>query len=140
MNDEVKHALSSFFAARSEPLERVALRARDISGAPVYDTDTTSQFLHGFATLVREALGDGGADARDLFTASAVELMVAEGRSVGALAGQIVTFAALVADELRADAGPDAGPEAGADAVAWLAAFLGEWTQELLDAHQAATA
>lgn len=135
MNDAVKQALVSFFAERSEQLERVALQARDVSGAPVYDTDTTRQFLHGFATIVREALSGASTDARELFTASAVEVVVAEGRSAGALAGQMVTFAALVAGEL----GADAGPEARAEAVTWLAAFLGEWTEELLDAREAAT-
>ena len=136
MSDGVKQALISFFAERSEPLERVAIRARDISGAPAYDTATTTQFLHGFATVVREALDDRGKDARDLFTASVVQVVGAEGRSVGALGGQLVTFAALLAEELRAGA----GPEAGGEAVAWFAAFLGEWTQELLQALEAAAA
>lgn len=122
--------LVSLFTERSEGLERVARRAQQISHAPEYDDATTAQFLHGFAAIVREAVHGEGREARDLYNASAVAVLSAEGRSVGALARQLVTFAALLGEEIA----ETVDPAARADAIAWLADFMGEWTEELLGA------
>lgn len=124
-----KPVLEAFFAERSEGLERVALRARELSNGPEYDEQTTAQFLHGFALIVREAIGGESRDARDLYTSSAAEFLATEGRTVGELARQLVTFGVVLGEELARTSA-----EGGAEAVTWLARFMGDWTQELVDA------
>ena len=137
MDDAAERALTSLFAPDGDRLERIALRARELSDAPEYDVATTSQFLRGFAAIVSEAMAGESRDARELYNASAVQVLTAEGRPAAALAGQLVTFAMLLAQEVGAGGEQ---PEARAAAVGWLAVFMGEWTRELLDALEAARA
>lgn len=134
MDEIAQHELTFLFSDESDGLERVALRARALSAAREYDAETTAQFLHGFATIVREALAGESREARELYNDAAVQVLVAEGRSPAVLGAQLVTFGVLLGEEVAANVDPGAR---GA-AVTWLATFMGEWTRELLAALQEA--
>lgn len=127
----VRQALEPLFADDSDSLARLVERSRELdTGSPRYDDTTNEQFVHGFATIVREALAGDSRDARDLYTEAAAALVAAEGRSPASLARSLVTFCVLLGEEV-ADA-LDADVQHAASQ--WLAAFMGEWTEELLDA------
>ncbi len=125
-----RRALEPIFADASASLTRLSERTRELDEAPRYDEETNAQFVHGFATIVREALAGEGRAARDLYTEAAAAVVASDGRSAASLARSLVTFGVLVGEEIALTVERDAR----AEAATWLARFLGEWTEELLDA------
>jgi hypothetical protein len=133
VDNAARAALEEFFRPESPGLRRAAERIRALDEGPSYDDATTAQLLHGFATIVQEALGGGGREARDLYNASAAELVRSQERTVSSVAGSFVIAGAILADELA----QTASGEGRTEAVDWLAGFVSAWSRELLDAVSA---
>jgi hypothetical protein len=125
-----RSALESFFRPEEPALARAAARIRELDDGPTYDDATTAQLLHGFATIVHEALDGAARDARELYNASAVELVRSQERTASSVAGTFVIAGSILADELGRFA-PDEGQ---IEAVDWLATFFSSWAREILDA------
>lgn len=135
--DAARRALEPLFADQSASLQRLADRTREIdSESPRWDDATNEQFVHGFATIVREALAGESREARNLYTESAAAVLAAEGRTPASLGRTMVIFGFLLGEELA----HTVDAEARAEAAQWLALFIGEWTEELLDALAGTTA
>jgi hypothetical protein len=130
VDNAARAALEGFFSPESPGLRRAAERIQALDDGPTYDDATTAQLLHGFATIVQEALGGSSREARDLYNAAAAELVRSQERTLSAVAGTFVIAGAILTDEL-AQASPGEGR---VEAVDWLAGFVSAWARELLDA------
>lgn len=123
-------AATAVAALEGELLARVIRRTRALDPNPQLDDETTKQFVHGLLAIVREAAEGQERDARDLYTAAAANAATDQGRTGASVAQSLVRFGVVVGDEL-ARALPEEDAAAASD---WLAAFLGDWTSELVTA------
>lgn len=128
MDDAARSALLEFLS-EDETLAGAVRRIQDVDPAPQLDSETTAQFVNGFAVVAIEALNEQTTEAYDLYVEGAAVAMQAQSRTAGSLASTMAICSGIFADELAARV----EPSVRAASVDWLSCFVGKFTEDTID-------
>lgn len=123
--------LLQLLEADPELLRGAAARSRALTDPEGrYTDEDVDQIVHAFGSALREALLEEGTAARDLLIEGVIPAVLEQGETAATLARSSALFGVLLAG----DVAPRLPAESREVAVGWLAAFFGDWANDVVAA------